>query len=1096
LAANKRKILENARKLAQKGSKDKALKEYQKLVKLDPKDAKLRLEIGDAYRRWGQVDEAIDTYTKVADQYMKEGFDARAVAVYKQILNLDPERHASYPALAELYERMGLTAEAIGALQTAADGYHKQGKKKEALDLLRRMATIDPANTTSRIKVAELLRQENMNDEAILEYEEVALELSRQGDSEAAGKIYRRILEMEPNRATALVAFARNLLTQSMATEAETVAKRAIGADDQNPDHYELLADVYRAQGRDDLLPEVYRPLADLYRQRGDEDKARDILQRFVPPDAIGADADADVFDSEPVQFDDGSPDEANDELSLGDHSFGGAAAGSGDELELGPELEVDGDGPLELSTPVGSEPEPLELEGADIALEQGADATVSSMRPDGPVAAQPEQPAPITGDPDQLLAEASVYLRYGKRERAVAHLEAILEQEPSHRPALEKLGEAHAEGGDGERAVEYWLAAAKHAQEDGDADAVAVLRGRIETLDPDAAATLAPPEPEPVVEEAPDLSIDVPDEVSAPSLDVDADQSLDVDADQSLDADADQSLDADADQSLGDDAGQSLGDESDFDLDIDLDDPEVDVEDEAEIEAAPDEAAAGAPAPPSRTGSSASLSTTTAQQIQEDLEEADFYMDQGLHDEAEEIYQRVLALAPNHPKALLRLGEVAAARGEDPGSTGTQGQSVAAPAQPESQPELEPEPEPDEVDLSIDLDDEPALEPDPGEVAAAAEPEVQPEPEPEPEPQPEPEVQPEPEPQPEPEVQPETLAVEAPDGDEDPLGLSGDLSADDEPVDPVDQDTGVEVAVDTEVPAEEETGEFSVPTESPVQRAASPAAGAEGGFDLAAELSDVFDDEDANGSTSSGQTDDGFAAVFEAFKRGVSQTLSEADHEAHYDLGIAYKEMGLFGDAIQEFRAAMVHPPRVVECLHMIALCGLDAGQNQLAVEHLEQLLESEGANEEQCLAARFDLGRAHEALGAIPAARAAYEAVAAIAPDFQSVSERLAGLPEGKPDPGDAGAADDSMDAEGFESFDDVMSEVEDDEGEADPGESFHDLIAEVGAEDDSDGQDDPDDDTEDAVAPAAQAEPEVAPEPEAPPQAKKKRKKISFL
>ena len=57
LAANKRKILENARKFAQKGAKDKALKEYQKLVQLDPKDAKLRLEIGDAYRRWGQVDE-------------------------------------------------------------------------------------------------------------------------------------------------------------------------------------------------------------------------------------------------------------------------------------------------------------------------------------------------------------------------------------------------------------------------------------------------------------------------------------------------------------------------------------------------------------------------------------------------------------------------------------------------------------------------------------------------------------------------------------------------------------------------------------------------------------------------------------------------------------------------------------------------------------------------------------------------------------------------------------------------------------------------------------------------------------------------------
>ena len=119
MAVNKRKILENARKLAQKGAQAKALKEYEKLVKLDPRDAKLRLEIGDAYRRWGQVDEAIDTYVKVADQYTREGFDARAVAVYKQIVNLDPDRTASYEPLADLYERMGLAAEAVSALKDA-----------------------------------------------------------------------------------------------------------------------------------------------------------------------------------------------------------------------------------------------------------------------------------------------------------------------------------------------------------------------------------------------------------------------------------------------------------------------------------------------------------------------------------------------------------------------------------------------------------------------------------------------------------------------------------------------------------------------------------------------------------------------------------------------------------------------------------------------------------------------------------------------------------------------------------------------------------------------------------------------------------------
>ena len=71
MAANKRKILDTARKYAQKGAKEKALAEYQKLVKLDPRDTKLRLEIGDTYRRWGHADQAIDTYGRGAEQYMK-----------------------------------------------------------------------------------------------------------------------------------------------------------------------------------------------------------------------------------------------------------------------------------------------------------------------------------------------------------------------------------------------------------------------------------------------------------------------------------------------------------------------------------------------------------------------------------------------------------------------------------------------------------------------------------------------------------------------------------------------------------------------------------------------------------------------------------------------------------------------------------------------------------------------------------------------------------------------------------------------------------------------------------------------------------------
>ena len=119
---------------------------------------------------------------------------------------------------------------------------------------------------------------------------------------------------------------------------------------------------------------------------------------------------------------------------------------------------------------------------------------------------------------------------------------------------------------------------------------------------------------------------------------------------------------------------------------------------------------------------------------------------------------------------------------------------------------------------------------------------------------------------------------------------------------------------------------------------------------------------------------------MFQAFKKGVRETLSEGDHQAHYDLAIAYKEMGLYDDAIYELRTAMADPNRTAECLHLIGLCAIDSDQAPLAIEHLEQLLLLPNLAGDAALAGRFDLGRALEAVGDVDGARREWEAVAAV--------------------------------------------------------------------------------------------------------------------
>lgn len=1125
MAINKRKVLEAARKHAQKGAQAKALKEFEKLLKLDPRDARLRLEIGDAHRRWGNIDKAIETYTRVADQYTKEGFDARAVAVFKQIHNLDSEAFETYEPLAELYQRMGLAGEAILALQTAADGFRKQGKKREALELLRRMAALDPSNTTSRIKVADLLRQEGMNEAAMAEYIEASGELERQGDREAAGSAYQRILEIEPDHMETIVKLAENLLACGHADRAEPLAKRALEAGPDEPERYELMASVYTSQKRDDELVATYRKLSDLYKQRGDDEQARDILQRFVP----SAEFEPDVGIDESIAFgamggeidlgDSGTFDDPESSGTALNDSESIPGAGADEERDLAEETRFDPTA-LEPHSPSAMDEDLFEDDSGDIdgpSLDVGDEDEIAleldePLDTPAPTAAEaaPSPPTPV-GDPDQLLAEASVYLRYGKRERAIANLEAIIEQVPEHFAALEKLGEAYADEGDGERAVETWLRAVELARGAGNDDGLAVLRDRIGAIDAEAAASLGVAEDvvadEDVIQvvsaPAPDIAI----EPEAPDIELD-----DIEIDLDLDLD-DSELE---DESVSVDGGEAPA--------------TADPGDELEIDAP---AAPQSEAPALEEGFEASSSM--AEQITDDLEEADFYMKQGLTDEAEVIFQRILAVVPNHPLALLRLGEMAAQRGEDPCAT----DNAAAPAISEEAPsDLGAE---DAAlvaaiddDLGLELDED--LEPAGIEHDLALEPELEPD-EPEAELEDDlaaqflaevsgsggiaPEMEPDVEVAAEDDAAPESIASEAAGSGAIPRdAISPDAAPpesvsahaiDSEDLDPApDTDPGDTFSAppDSEVMTEDEIGKAPDLLVPP----AAEEADSEDVFDLAAEITDALDsDNNAASMSGLGDSADGFAAVFSQFKQGVSQTLSEGDHEAHFDLGIAYREMGLYDDAKGEFRAAMGNADREIECHHMLGLCAFEQGQYEEAVAQFEQISRAEAANAEQTLSAQYELGRAWEALGDRERARVAYDAVADVDPNFCDVTSLLAALDEPEKPEAETEAGED------FESFEDLISDDSDDEDEAPAAEveakpvdyeTFDDIMSEVDEDEDSEpgegvetSKDAPAAEVEASEEPAAEPEPEqeARESVEAPPkkkQAKKKRKKISFV
>jgi tetratricopeptide (TPR) repeat protein len=136
---------------------------------------------------------------------------------------------------------------------------------------------------------------------------------------------------------------------------------------------------------------------------------------------------------------------------------------------------------------------------------------------------------------------------------------------------------------------------------------------------------------------------------------------------------------------------------------------------------------------------------------------------------------------------------------------------------------------------------------------------------------------------------------------------------------------------------------------------------------------------------------------VFSEFKKGLEKVVNPSDVDTHYDLGIAYKEMGLVEDAIAMFEVARkgcIGKRKELDCLTMIALLEGMRGDWEKAVDAYRQALASEHAVGPTLVALRYDLGAAYESAGAPGRALHQYLTVAEQDPDHRDVKRLVARL------------------------------------------------------------------------------------------------------
>ena len=221
MALDKNKTIQLAQKFIQKGMYDRAIKELIGIIREDPRDIKVRQKLGDLYARENKRPEALAEYNYVAKFYADDGFYLRAIALYKQILKLDPTQININLKLAELYHKQNLNGDAIQQFQLVYQYYERKGDTVRALETLDKMAEMAPGNLQLRMRLADAYYRNGNVDHSLDEYIKIGEQLKKEGRIDDVISLYEKLIKHHPQRLDMIIEVADTYLKTNRKEMAE-----------------------------------------------------------------------------------------------------------------------------------------------------------------------------------------------------------------------------------------------------------------------------------------------------------------------------------------------------------------------------------------------------------------------------------------------------------------------------------------------------------------------------------------------------------------------------------------------------------------------------------------------------------------------------------------------------------------------------------------------------------------------------------------------------------------------------------------------------------------------------------------------------------
>ena len=290
----------------------KAIAMYKKICKLKSSLESL-LKLAELYSQQGLFNDARAQYLQVAEEFLKANELDNAVRIFQKILEMDPENSTMRIRLAEVYVRLNKKNEAWQIFTAAAETLRAKGSLNEADEVLQRMLKLDPNNSYALLMQGKNLIESGDAAAAITTLKKVpdvdsnadALRdllkaYFQTGQLSEAGAVASKLLNVH-NDLNAIASFADALMQAGQYENALLVFDQhadrllsensgkvleslhaIIGHVRDNPDSLQKLLDLFQKSGDTSHVSEVMELLAHASVQSGDLPRSRDLYQQLA----------------------------------------------------------------------------------------------------------------------------------------------------------------------------------------------------------------------------------------------------------------------------------------------------------------------------------------------------------------------------------------------------------------------------------------------------------------------------------------------------------------------------------------------------------------------------------------------------------------------------------------------------------------------------------------------------------------------------------------------------------------------------------------------------------------------------------------------